>query len=268
MTGSIVRIDEGWDSVAFDIGDEWIIRVPRRPEVRADLRKEAALLPLLAGKLPVPVPEVAALEDNPTAFLIVHRKIRGTPLSASVDDPALARDVGGFLAALHDIAGVAEAGLPEITMRDWVDEQAAFVERCETVLQLLDPAERRRAEAMFEGYLSTSPEFRLALLHGDVGPTHILRQADAVAGVIDWSDARVGDPALDFGWLLPCPTEAFRDVLLDAYAAKGGRVDSTLQKRSLYFHQLGPWHEVLFGLRTGRAELVESGLAGVRSRLP
>jgi aminoglycoside phosphotransferase (APT) family kinase protein len=265
---SIVRIDHGWDSIAFDVDDEWILRLPRRPEVRADLRKEAALLPLLAPKLPVPIPEVAAVEDNPTAFVIVHRKLRGTPLSASVDEPSVARELGGFLAALHDIPAAAEAGLAETSEDDWLGEQIAFVERCEAVLEFLDAGERRRAESMFESYLARPPEYRPALLHGDLGPEHILCRGETVTGVIDWSDARVGDPALDFGWLLHAPAEAFRETLLEAYVAEGGRVDSTFRERALYFRQLGPWHEVLFGLRTGEAELVESGLTGVRARLP
>jgi aminoglycoside phosphotransferase (APT) family kinase protein len=264
---TVVRIDHGWDSIAFEVDDEWIVRVPRRSEVRADLRKEAALLPLLGSALPVPVPEVAVLEDTLSTFVIVHRKLRGKPLS-SASEPALADEVGGFLAALHEISDVAEAGLPELTTRDWLDEQAAFAKRCETVLRLLDSNEARRAESMFESYLSRPPGFNPVLVHGDLGPEHILCRDLTVTGVIDWSDARVGDPALDFAWLLHGPDEAFSEALLGAYVAAGGRVDSTFRERALYFHRLGPLHGVLFGLRTGRPELVESGLAGVRAGLP
>ncbi len=265
---SVVRIDNGWDSIAFDVDDEWIVRLPRRPEVRADLRKEAALLPLLGRTLPIPVPEVAVLEDTPSTFVMVHPKIPGKPLSSSHEDPALANEVGGFLAALHEISGAAEAGLPELTTGDWLDEQVAFVKRCETVIRLLDSSEARRAESMFESYLSSLPELNPVLIHGDLGPEHVLCQDEAVTGVIDWSDARVGDPALDFAWLLHGPGEAFSETLLGAYVAAGGQAGSTFRERALYFHRLGPWHAVLFGLRTGRPELVESGLAGVRSRLP
>jgi aminoglycoside phosphotransferase (APT) family kinase protein len=265
---SIVRIEHGWDSLVFDIDDAWIIRVPRRPEVRADLRKEAALLPLLAPKLPVPIPEVAALEDNPAAFVIVHRKLRGVPMSASVDRPALAGHIGGLLAALHDIPGAPEAGLAERTAEDWLADHAAFVERCQTVLRLLDSGEASRAESMLESYLSRPLDYRPVLLHADLGPDHILCRDDAVTGVIDWSDARVGDPALDFAWLLHGPSRDFAEALLETYVAQGGRVDPMLRERALYFHRLGPWHEVLFGLRTGRAGLLEAGLAGVRARLP
>jgi len=31
---SIVRIERGWDSTVFELNGEWIVRVPRRAEVR------------------------------------------------------------------------------------------------------------------------------------------------------------------------------------------------------------------------------------------
>ena len=263
---NIIRIDDGWDSIVFDVDDTWIVRVPRRPEVRASLRMEAVLLPLLARELPVRVPEIVFVEDTPEAFVLIHRKLRGDPLRAS-DEPGLARQVGGFLAALHNFRGVAEAGIAEVSGTEWIAQQAEFAERCQAVLTLLDPAERRRAKSLFDSYLSRAPEFDPVLLHADLGPEHILCRGGSIAGVIDWSDARVGDPALDFAWLLHGPGEAFQDTLLDAYVAEGGRLDSALRERALYFHRLGPWHEVLFGLRAGRPELVESGVAGIRERL-
>ena len=51
---SVVRVEEGWDSSVFEVNREWIVRVPRRDEVRGWVRKEAALLPVLAPSLPVP----------------------------------------------------------------------------------------------------------------------------------------------------------------------------------------------------------------------
>jgi aminoglycoside phosphotransferase (APT) family kinase protein len=34
------------------------------------------------------------------------------------------------------------------------------------------------------------------LVHGDVGPAHILLLDGVVSGIIDWSDAHIGDPAM------------------------------------------------------------------------
>ena len=38
--------------------------------------------------------------------------------------------------------------------------------------------------------------------------------------------------------------------------------------RALFYHRLGPWHEVLYGLENALPELVASGVAGIRQRLP
>ena len=266
---SAEQIDQGWDSLVFEVNAEWIVRVPRRAEVRTWLRKEAALLPLLAPELRVPVPDVAVVEDSPETFFAAHRKLDGKPLGSALrwgNEASLAAQTGEFLATLHDFPAV-KAGLPQITKGEWLDEQAAFAGRCDAVLRLLDAAERRRARAMFDSHLSLPP-FELALLHADLGPEHILCRSDVVTGVIDWSDARIGDPALDFGWLLHGPGAPFVSALLDAYVTSGGRLDPTLRERALYFHRVGPWHEVLYGLEQDRPELVASGLAGVRARLP
>ena len=266
----VVRIDRGWDSVAFDVDDMWIVRVPRRPEVREQLLQEARLTPLLEAELPVPVPVVSVLANTPELFAVGHRKLHGDPLQVALrqsDELALAHELGSFLAALHCSTAWARAGLPAKTWADWRREQSAFVGRCAAVLRLLDEDERRRAGEMLERYLAL-PEFDVVLIHGDLGPEHVLCGENLVAGVIDWSDARLGDPALDFAWLLHGAGAVFGGAVLEAYVQAGGCNEPCFQERARWFHQLGPWHEVLFGLERGRDELVKSGLAGVCARLP
>jgi aminoglycoside phosphotransferase (APT) family kinase protein len=266
---SVVRLEDGWDSIAFDVDDAWIVRVARRPEVHAALLLEASLLSVLAPELPVPVPAVRVLVDSPALVAVAHPKLHGTPISAlsPANADALAAELGSFLAAVHDSRAHVEAGFPEVTAADWVTSVAAFADRCEAVLPLLERDERRRARKMFARRVATPPDYELALIHGDLGPGHILCGDFAIAGVIDWTDAGPGDPALDFAWLLHAREPSFVEQLLDAYAAGGGRIDPGFRERALYFHRVGPWHEVLFGLQTGRDELVESGLVGIRARL-
>jgi hypothetical protein len=81
--------------------------------------------------------------------------------------------------------------------------------------------------------------------------------------VIDWSDARVGDAALDLAWCLNGMPSETADAVARTY-----RVDVDVRERSLFYHRLGPWYEVVSGLETGEDRLVASGLEGVRARLP
>jgi aminoglycoside phosphotransferase (APT) family kinase protein len=273
---SVVSIEQGWDSSVYEVNGEWIVRVPRRLEVRDRMRKEAALLPLLGATLPVPIPHVSVTEDTAAAFFVAYPKLPGDPLRERLRrgpaEERLGTEAGVFLAALHAFprSTVLRAGIPDVSAADWLADQRAFAKRCENdVTPLLTPAEREQARAMFAEFFSRRPdELETALIHGDLGPEHILCRNDVLSGVIDWSDARIGDPALDFAWLLYGTGELFGDAVLRAYAEGAGSTDDDLPARALFFHRLGPWHEVLHGLEFERPELVTTGLGGVRARLP
>jgi aminoglycoside phosphotransferase (APT) family kinase protein len=63
------------------------------------------------------------------------------------------------------------------------------------------------------------------LFHADFSAEHILLSSDRrqVVGVIDWTDAEIGDPAFDFGYLWvwqgePLVTEVIRHYLRDVDA--------------------------------------------------
>ena len=96
--------------------------------------------------------------------------------------------------------------------------------------------------------------FKPVLLHADLGPEHLLVRDGRLVGVIDWGDARFGDPALDYAWLLNGP---FADW----------DVDADLRRRARFYHRLAPWYEAHYGLFTDQPAHVERGMAGIRDRL-
>jgi aminoglycoside phosphotransferase (APT) family kinase protein len=254
----VIEIEEGWDSLVLEVDEEWIVRVPRRSEVRESMQCEGRLLAELAPLLPVPVPRFEVVEDSQDVFFVAYRKLPGEPL----DDPSalLAPQLAAFLVALHDFPR-------DRASRAGVGQQALIIERCRReVLPLLSADERRRAEKMLDWFVSLEPPDPV-LVHADLGPAHMLHRGSNVTGVIDWSDACLGDPALDFAWLLHGTNEAFASALLDGYS-KARDPGPNLRERALFYRRLGPWHEVLFGLKHGRGDFVERGLAGIRARLP
>ena len=255
----IAHIGDGWDSEVHVVDGRWVVRVARRPEVAARLRAEVALLAELAPVLPVVVPRIEASG----ADWVAYPWIDGTPIR----EGAPAADVAAFLSALHGfpVERAVSAGVPH---RDWereVDELLDDFER--RVSPLLAPAERALADRRFAAFRTdpASFAFRPALIHADLGPEHLLCAPDGrLVGVIDGTDARIGDPALDFAWLLNRPGAEFAAELLAGY---DGADDGALAERAAFFHLLGPWHEVTYGVEAGLPEYVESGLAGVRERL-
>jgi aminoglycoside phosphotransferase (APT) family kinase protein len=99
-------------------------------------------------------------------------------------------------------------------------------------------------------------------VHGDLGPEHILVRDASKVGIIDWTDAHIGDPALDLAWLLHGTRPSFAAAIRQSYTPS-----PEILRRSLARHRLGPWHEVVYGIDEHRPELVASGLAGVKARL-
>ncbi|MGZ8793102.1 MAG: phosphotransferase [Gaiellaceae bacterium] len=240
---TIAEIDDGYDFEVAIVDGEWVFRFPRRPGVEKALELEIAQLPAIAPALPVDVPSFEYVSRDP--LFVGYRLIRGKPL---VDEDA--DGIRAFLDALHALD---TSGLP-MDRPDWVGayrDQCAEFERL--VVPFLDKDWRAQAKRLF-GDVEMLVDFEPALLHADLGPEHLLVRDGRLAGVIDWGDMRMGDPALDYAWLLNGP---FADW----------DVDPALRRRARFYHRLAPWYEAHYGLFTSRPAYVERGLAGIRDRI-
>ena len=82
----------------------------------------------------------------------------------------------------------------------------------------------------------------------------MLVRDDRLAGVIDWGDVRIDDPALDYAWLLHGP---FPDW----------DIDPELRRRARFYHRLAPFYSVHYGVFTKQPDYVDRALATLRSRL-
>jgi aminoglycoside phosphotransferase (APT) family kinase protein len=241
---SVIEIDEGYDFEVAIVDDEWIFRFPRRANVVEALEAEIVFLPRLAAALPVAVPRFEHVSHEPP--FVAYALIRGTPLVD--EDP---EGVRAFLDALHRFD---HAGLP-VERRDW---REVFREKCarleHDVLPLLEPADRTRALALFAEVESLTG-FEPTFIHNDLSGPHLLVHDGKLAGVIDWGDAVVGDPARDYAWLL---NVAFPEW----------DVPDELRRRALFYHRLIPWFEAHYGVFTRQPARVERALAQIRVTLP
>jgi aminoglycoside phosphotransferase (APT) family kinase protein len=247
----------------LDVDDEWIVRVPRREPVRECLEFELRLLPELAPSLPVAVPRFEHVAEGLRA--VAYPKLPGEPVD--VGRTPVAAALGRFLSALH-VFPVEQArglGVPSDDL-GWRERYEAFARGLLGRVGSMLGDDLPRAEAMLSDFLDdpSNFEFQPTLIHADLGPAHVLARGDELTGIIDWSDARIGDPALDLAWGLNGTPPAFADAVLAAY----GSDDASLAERALFFHRLGPWYELHYGVHFQQPAYVESGLAGIRSRLP
>jgi len=255
---------DGWDMSTYLVNGAWIARFPRLPGTDAVLRREAVLLDGLQGELSGALPAPSFVSDDPPC--LVYRRIDGR--AADPAAPGIWPErLGRFLYDLH-LVPPEFAGLRATTPASWRDayrDELADLGR--RVIPLLEPDQGESARRMFAAFLDDDRAFRFAtgVVHRDLGPEHVLLTSDGdLAGVIDWGDAGVGDPAIDFAWLLHRAPEAGERAL----AAYGGAPDERFRERAAFYDRLGPWYEVTHGLDTQEPAFVESGLRGVRARLP
>jgi aminoglycoside phosphotransferase (APT) family kinase protein len=238
----LVENDDGWDFKVLVLHNEWVMRIPRTELSVEELEKEIMLLPTLAQALPVEIPRFEQISREPP--FVVYRLIRGEPLGN--EDPS---GVRAFLDALHSF----DPGPLDVPRPHWRDIYRAHAEDWRrVVLPLLDADERERGEALL-AEIETLTGYEPALVHCDLGPSHLICREGRLVGVIDWADAKIGDPAIDYAWLLNVPFPE-------------GDVDDELRRRALIYHRLGPWFEVDYGVWTDQPAWIASGLAGLRSR--
>ena len=94
------------------------------------------------------------------------------------------------------------------------------------------------------------PAQHLVLAHADLGAEHILEDEGHLTGVIDWTDAAVTDPALDFARLYRDFGPAF---LHEALAVYGGASPEFLT-RIEFFARCAAVEDLAFGQASGRHE--------------
>nr|WP_246325138.1 phosphotransferase [Petropleomorpha daqingensis] len=228
-------MSEGWDNTVFRVGD-WTARFPRRAMALPGFRRELAVLPVVAARLPLPVPEPrwTGTDDDPAdpwPFAVV-RFVAGSEL-AEVAPPDAAREpaaaaLGSFLAVLHAPATralVDGVDLPVDPMRR--SEPVARMAQTRAQLAALaggglwspDPAVD---ELLRDGARLPAPSGEPVLVHGDLHVRHLLLDDDlGAAGVIDWGDVCLADPAVDLALGYAAFAGPARAALLDAYGGVG-----------------------------------------------
>lgn len=250
-------IEEGWDFQVVRLGDK-VVRVPRRGEVEPHARLEARVLPEVASRLPVRVPEperVCELHGS-----MVYSWIDGVPVSARVLDEVgadrLAAQLADTVTAVHRFPSqrATELGVPDANL-------LAQIERFDAhVLPVL--ADRRRAARLLDQARELLGDHERCLVHGDLGPAHLLCDDQGLSAVIDWADLALGDPAHDLAWILNGLDRRLRAPFLAISS-----VDDEVLLRADIIRRLGPWWEVLYGLERNLPSFVDSGRAGIEDRL-
>ncbi len=216
-------VTDGWDNVTYRLGEDLAVRLPRRAVAAELIEREQRWLPVLARRVGVPVPEPVGAgrpgEGYPWPWSVV-RWIPGTPVDQAPVDPGEAAPFGRFLADLH---GPAPDDAPRnpargIPLRGKTESLAIRWDRLDG-LDVGLSVEVDAVRTAWHEVVDTDVDLPVGWAHSDLHPKNLVGEDGRLAGVIDWGDLGVADPALDLAaaWMLFPPA-----VHEDLWAAYGG----------------------------------------------
>ncbi|HXW46106.1 MAG TPA: aminoglycoside phosphotransferase family protein [Streptosporangiaceae bacterium] len=231
LAGTPVRsFGSGWDHDLFSVGPEWIFRFPKRADRVPWLLREIEILSVAGSRLGSLVPRFELIGAPSGRFrypFVGYRRLPGigadqVPASGPAGLAALAADVGRLLTALHRIDPGLMPPAPAASDRgSWSAQvRADLAAAADAVRPLLRPDVRARAEPYLAGEVPEPPAAGpQRFLHNDLGPEHLLVDplTGRLTGVIDFTDAMVGEAVHDFAGLIGIGGYDFIRRVTDCY---------------------------------------------------
>ena len=245
-----------------------VIRIPHHRLHDTNLEVEARVLALLEVRAVPSTPrDVRGLFGRDGVLLaFAYRYIDGQPSHLAhlrgAARERYARDLGCFLGSLHTapIAAARRAGLSGAN--HWRSTCIPLIEDCRPYLPRTLEVELDQLVAQFAPLVARAPR---ALVHGDISGFHTLVRPDGeLAGVIDFGDTSIADPAIDFAGVLNHHSRALLHRALTYY---GRVVDPEALLRAEFFIALVPLFTMRTAAREGDNETLRGAIADLRRRV-
>jgi aminoglycoside phosphotransferase (APT) family kinase protein len=267
---------EGWDNIAYLVNGEWVFRFPRRTIAVPLLETEARVLPLLAPRLPFPIPVPVWFGQPDASYtwpFLGYRRLDGR-VASDVDlsdeaRAALALPLARFLRALHDVP-LAEAqawGTPP-GLFDYLDgarlERLARPGLTDLVARgILDNA-APWLRVLEEGLAALPLEGPRTVVHGDFYSRHVLVDDNGrMCGVIDFGDMHVDHHAVDLSSVWTVLPPRARPDFFAVYGEVDDRVRAVARLRAL----ISGLAQEAYGRDVGDARIEREGVMALRSVL-
>jgi aminoglycoside phosphotransferase (APT) family kinase protein len=258
----ITKFGSGIDNVVFLVNGELILRASNENDAkrRADeVRREAELLHMVAEISPLQVPRPIFVDAD--HGVLAYRKLAGVPLNhfELLNPASLGPVLGEFLSNLHlaptaDIATLVPCEDEPLTA--WREEAD------ENYRQVADrvPSEAR---PLVQDFLDRPPPAAVGTLvfcHNDLGAEHLLfdPEMETLTGVIDWTDAAITDPAVDFGRLYRDFGPAALKAIVANYRAPW---TAGTYERTVFFARCALLEDLAYGIHGGDRRYADAALA-------
>lgn len=245
-------------------GKRWRVRSPRHAEASARLETEFLVLrafaPGIRAELPFLMPTVAGTVRQGQLSTFVYSHLAGATRSLdelSSGSPALAREIGAALAAIHDLPRsiVSNADLPSYTPNEFRQRRLNELDQAATTGKIPPLLLRRWEHAMEDVSLW---RFNPCVVHGDLHEDNLLVEGERVTAVTGWTDLRIGDPADDMAWLVASNEQDFVNAVLDHYtSSRRDAPDAHLLRRAALSAEFALAQYLVKGMAAGNQDMID-----------
>lgn len=264
-------VGSGDDNLVVILDGARVVRFPRNAEYRDRFATELNLLPKLAPISPVPVPRYEHVSQNRSVG--IYELIKGHEMTPEVFSSMAPRDqkialssLAAFLSILHSLPAETIAQPDGSIARTWSGEQFAVLYRGVRragIARTVSAQTLSRFDAFHDAFASVAPG-PARLVHDDLSEDHILVRDGRIAGIIDFSDASFGDPAIDFGWFWRLGEDNV-DLLLRDYRFASD--DTSLKTRSHWTFVRYMINQLWYGLKGKWGLTAEQTVAALEPHL-
>ena len=202
---SIVDVEkQGHDNRTYRLGEHMLIRMPTDADYALKVLKEQELLPQLAKRLSVSIPDPIKMgkpsADYPYPFSI-YKWLSGKSINlltlTDQEKEQLAFDLAKFLKelqAINDIEGLAPG-----QHNWWRGAHVSVYDKGarEQIAELLEIIDVSKALTLWDRACETKWNKPPIWIHGDFAIGNILMDSGKLSAVIDFGGTAVGDPACD-----------------------------------------------------------------------
>jgi len=263
---------EGLVNDVLIVNRKWVVRFTKTDYGKEMMALEARLMRFLNPMISINLPYPAKHEDR----ILVYELLAGEDFvrhdwhkATDAQQVEIAKQLGTLLQELHDIP-IQDPGweipltLAPVTRETWLD---IFERVQEKVCPILLPHQVQWLSNLFGSALDQKDffDFEPAMIHGDLGPYHLLydRDTQSLNGVIDFAMAGIGDPAADLGSLISYYGETLVSKLRPYYS----HYDALLQ-RARFYAEAAEVHWVLLGMESGEDYWFTSHLGEAKDIFP
>lgn len=227
----------------------WVVRAPQNHEASVRLESEHVILhsfsPGLRARLPFQLPTVVGSATSEGLQSFVYPEVPGEVLEieelarrshvVTPERDPLATQLGKVIATIHTLPAelVQDADLPMYSHEQCRKRMLSELDRAASTGKV--PAGLlRRWEAWLED--ESMWQFRPTVVHGDLTEDNIVLDGTRLSAVRGWHDLHVGDPSLDFSWLMSCPDQEFADAIIEVYSVQLPHAPDRYLLRRAYLH--------------------------------